>query len=168
MASGKYEETIQFGWSTISEILRSTTRLSSMLHGQMQNGALGDMTGIHVATERSRRHDSRLLGAGRTHAHRPEERLYGDDDVVLEERVIPVGQVEDLEVGVGKILGQQPEAWQHGGPAPACRMDIHDLDRQYVSRFGISHRDGPRERVETVPVEASEHASVGVGPDLSV
>src|SRR5215207_3362420 len=29
MASGKYEETIQFGWSTISEILRSTTRLAS-------------------------------------------------------------------------------------------------------------------------------------------
>jgi hypothetical protein len=29
MARGKYEETIQFGWSTISEILRSTTRLAS-------------------------------------------------------------------------------------------------------------------------------------------
>ena len=29
MARGKYEETIQFGWSTISEIFRSTTRLAS-------------------------------------------------------------------------------------------------------------------------------------------
>ena len=29
MARGRYEETIQFGWSTISEILRSTTRLAS-------------------------------------------------------------------------------------------------------------------------------------------
>jgi hypothetical protein len=29
MANGKYEETIQFGWSTISEIFRSTTRLAS-------------------------------------------------------------------------------------------------------------------------------------------
>jgi hypothetical protein len=30
MARGKYEETIQFGWSTISEIFRSTTRLARM------------------------------------------------------------------------------------------------------------------------------------------
>jgi hypothetical protein len=29
MARGKYEETIQFGWSTISEIFRSSTRLAS-------------------------------------------------------------------------------------------------------------------------------------------
>ena len=29
MARGRYEETIQFGWSTISEIFRSTTRLAS-------------------------------------------------------------------------------------------------------------------------------------------
>src|SRR5215204_2257411 len=33
MASGKYEETIQFGWSTISEIFRSTTRLASTTYG---------------------------------------------------------------------------------------------------------------------------------------
>jgi hypothetical protein len=29
IARGKYEETIQFGWSTISEIFKSTTRLAS-------------------------------------------------------------------------------------------------------------------------------------------
>jgi hypothetical protein len=29
IARGKYAETIQFGWSTISEIFRSTTRLAS-------------------------------------------------------------------------------------------------------------------------------------------
>src|SRR5215203_6639691 len=124
--------------------------------------------GVHVAAERSRRHDSRLLGARRAHAHRPEERLYGDDDVVLQERVIPVGEVEDLEVGVGEILGQQPEAWQYGGPAPACRMDIDDLDGQYVTGLGVGQRDGTREWVEAVPVEARENAGVGIGPDLSV
>ena len=90
-----------------------------VLHRQVKDRALRDVAGVHVAAERSRRHDHGLLGTGRADAHRAEEGLYRDDDVVLEERVVAVGQVEDLEVGVREILRQQPEAGYNGGPAPA-------------------------------------------------
>jgi hypothetical protein len=42
-------------------------------------------------------------------------KLYRDGDVILEECVITVGEVEDLEISVGEILGQQPEAWPSSG-----------------------------------------------------
>src|SRR5215203_4030788 len=47
-------------------------------------------------------------------------------------------------------------------------MDIDDLDGQYVTGLGVGQRDGTREWVEAVPVEARENAGVGIGPDLSV
>ena len=47
-------------------------------------------------------------------------------------------------------------------------MNIQDLDRQYVARLGVRHRDGPGERVEAVPVETLQGAGVGVRSYLAV
>jgi hypothetical protein len=67
------------------------------------------MTGVHVTAERSGWHDDGLLGTGRANTHRPEERLYGDGDVVLEQRVIAFGEIEDLEVGIGESSDNSPK-----------------------------------------------------------
>src|SRR5829696_2736233 len=115
---------------------------------------------VHVAAEGPRRHDHGLLRAGRADAHGAEEGLYGDDDVVLEVRVVAVGQVEGLEVSVGKILRQEPEAGYDRGPSPTLRADVQNLDRQHVPHLGASHRDGAGQRVEAVPVEARKDAGI--------
>ena len=47
-------------------------------------------------------------------------------------------------------------------------MHIQYLDRQYVARLGVRHRDGAGERVEAIPVEIGEGVHGGVWPYLSV
>jgi hypothetical protein len=58
----------------------------------------------------------------------PQERRDRDSDVVAERDRIAVREVEDLQVRVGEVLRQQPEAREDRSPAPALRLEVDDLD----------------------------------------
>jgi len=47
-------------------------------------------------------------------------------------------------------------------------VNVQDLDRKYVARLDVCHRDGAGERIEAVPVEFSEGVRGGIGPYLSI
>ncbi len=75
------------------------------LNGKIERGAAGELAGVHVPAERSRRHDRLLFCTYRADAHRPEERLDRNRNVVSETRELTVGQVEDPQVGPGEVFG---------------------------------------------------------------
>ena len=111
------------------------------------------MAGVHVAAEGAGRHDDGLLGAARADAHGAEERLDGDDDVVLEEGVVAALEVEDLEVRVGKSSARSPKPGMTAVQPQPDGVDVQDLDGEYVAGLCARHREGTGERVEAVPVE---------------
>jgi hypothetical protein len=90
-----------------------------------------------------RRHDRLRAGAGGADAHRAHEGLDRDLDVLAEVDEVAVGQVEDPQVGIGEVVGQQPEPGQDGRPAPALRVEVEDLDRERVARLGAATAIGP-------------------------
>ena len=65
------------------------------------------------------RHHRLRARAGRTDAHRAHERRHRDRDVLAEVRVVARRDVEDPQVGLGEVVGQQPEPGQDRRPAPA-------------------------------------------------
>jgi hypothetical protein len=65
---------------------------------------------------------------------------------------VAVGEVEDPQVGIGEVLGEQAEPGQDGRPAPALRVEVEDLDGQGVARLGAVDGDRPGQRIDAVPV----------------
>jgi hypothetical protein len=120
---------------------------AGVVHRKEEPAALRKVAGVHVAAERARGHDRRLHRIGGVYAHRPEEGLYGDNDVVLEMRVVAGGEVEDLEVRLGEVLLEQPEAGDDRRPAPPLGVDVEDLHLQDVAGLRTLNSDGASQRV---------------------
>ena len=110
------------------------------------------------------RHDRLRARARRADAHRAQERLDRDLDVLAEMDEVAVGEVEDPQVGIGEVVGQQPEPRQDRGPAPALGVQVEHLDRQRVAGLGAADGDRPGQRIDAVPVEAGDHVRVESGP----
>jgi hypothetical protein len=71
----------------------------------------------------------------------------------------PLGVVaRDVDEGLAELVGQQPEAGDDAGPAPAALVEVHDLDLHRVARNGARDVDGARDRVDPLEIE---HADVG-------
>ena len=65
----------------------------------------------------------------------PKNGVERDRDVLAQVRDVAVREVEDPQVRVGEVVGQQAEPGQDRGPAPALRVDVEDLDGQRVARL---------------------------------
>ena len=128
------------------------------LDRQVQRGPAHELARVHVPAEAAGRHDRRRGPGRRADAHRPHERRQRDRDLVAEARVVARGDVEDLQVRVGEVVGQQPEPGQDRGPAPAARLDVEDLHHERVAGRGALDRDRAGERIHAVPVEPVDHA----------
>ena len=76
------------------------------LDGQVERGAARQLASIHVPAERAWRHHRLLVRVCRADAHRPKERLDGNNDAFLQSCLVASHKVEDLQVRVGKLVGQ--------------------------------------------------------------
>ena len=138
------------------------------LDRQVERRALHELSRVHVPPEASGRHDRHLLRARGTDAHRPEERLDRDRDVVAQIRELAVREVEDADVGIREVVGQQAEAGDDDGVAPAARLHLEDLDRQRVARLGSFDEHRSRQRVDAIPIERGDGLGGRVRRDLVV
>ena len=129
---------------------------------------LHELARVQVAAERAGRHDRLRARARRADAHRAHERRQRDQDVLAEGRDVAAAEVEDAQVRLGELVGQQAEAGEDRRPAPAARVQVEDLDREGVAHLGALDVHRPGQRVDAVPVQARDHARVRAGPDLVV
>ena len=77
-------------------------------------------------------------------------------------------QVRDLQVRVGKVVRQQPEARDRGRPAPVGRDELEQVDLERVAGLGSldGHRSG--DLVDLVEDERLERGGGRVRVDLAV
>ena len=76
-------------------------------------------------------------------------------------------QVEGLQVGIGKVIRQGPEAGKDHAPAPVAGLQGHDVDTQRVSGTGAFDVQGSEQVVERGEVEARVLEAVAL-PHLAV
>ena len=96
--------------------------------------------------------------------------MNGDSGMTMSSRNRAVAQreVEDAQVGLGEVVGEQAEARGDRGPAPALRVQVDDLDRERVAGLGALDEDRAGQRVHAAPVDVRDHARLRAGPDLVV
>ena len=138
------------------------------LYRQKQRRPADELARVQVAAERSWRHHRLLARTRRAHAHGSEEGRDRDGDVVPQIRHVAAREIEDLQVRIGEVVRQQPEAGQDRRPAPALRMQVDDLDRERMAGLGAVDGDRASERVDTVPIEQGDRIGRRLRRDLVV
>jgi hypothetical protein len=113
------------------------------LDRQVERRTSHELARVHVSPEPAGWHDRLLRGAGGTDAHRSEEGLDRDRDVVPQVRELAVREVEDANIGIREVVEQQAEAAGDQGVASAPRFHVEDLDRQRVPGSAPSPSTGP-------------------------
>jgi hypothetical protein len=126
------------------------------------------MPDVHVSAEFPRGHDGLFDRVCRACPHRPEVGLQRDRDIVTEARHVSLGEIEDVQVSVREVFGQQTESGENACPPPALRTDIEDVDPQRIAGLSTVDGDRPIQWVRARPVEVLERAGIRAGRDLVV
>lgn len=105
------------------------------------------------------------------HAHLPRKRSNRDPDaLLLVEPRIPLRLIDlvQLQRRLRVLVREEPEARDHGRPAPVGRLDREHVDLQRVARLGALDEDGPAHLVELGEDERGDRLCGGGWCDLSV
>lgn len=74
----------------------------------------------------------------------------------------------DLEIGLGKLVGEEAEARDASRPAPVRGLDTEDVDLESVAGLGGGDVHGAVDLVELGEEEGGDAAHGGLGGDLAV
>ena len=73
-----------------------------------------------------------------------------------------------LQLAVGEVVGQQPEAGDRRRPAPVRRLEVEQIDLERVARLGAVDGDRAVDLVDAVEVERRERRRRRIGSDLAI
>lgn len=105
------------------------------------------------------------------HTHLPRKRPNRDPDaLLLVEPRIPLRLIDliQLQRRLRVLVREEPEARDHGRPAPVRRRDCEHVDLQRVARLRALDEDGPAHLVELREDERGDRFGRGGGCDLPV
>lgn len=105
------------------------------------------------------------------HAHLPRKRSNRDPDALLLVKPrIPLRLIDlvQLQRRLRVLVREEPEARDHGRPAPVGRLDREHVDLQRVARLRALDEDGPAHLVELGEDERGDRFGRGGGCDLPV
>jgi hypothetical protein len=136
--------------------------------GEKQRRAGNQVARVHVAAVkvgRNRRERAGLRGDPELAAERSEWQVDSRPEL---DAIRSRSELSDLQVAIGKVVGQQPEAGDRGRPAPVSVGEVEQVDLERVARLGPGDGDGTGDLVDPVEVESRERLGRGFGRDLAV
>jgi hypothetical protein len=127
------------------------------LDRQIELGALGDVAHVHVAADVARRNDAVQPRFGERDADGAAHRLEWHAAARPVHRGLEaLVDLPVVQVRIGELIGQQPEARDVAGPAPARRLERQHGDLQRVARRGALDEHRPGDRVDAREVELDQ------------
>ena len=127
-------------------------------HRQVERGARGEVADVEVAAHAPGWDDGVVPRLRWCRADGVGEELERHPRDVREERGREGARVAvpDLQVRVGELIGQQPEAPDVRRPAEARGVERLQRDLQHVPRLGPVDEDGPGDRIDQPEVEVRD------------
>ena len=99
----------------------------------------------------------------------PGERANRNRDVVVERHVgLAFFKAERLQLGVGKLVGQETETGSDARPTPIQNFDLMERHREYITRFGGFHVDRPCEGMDRIEIHVRHRVDSGIERELTV